>query len=80
MDPKEHIFNSGFFVRLPVSLQVPGARCPVSENSTSKLDKMNGCVGKSMKNKHFLCKHLYLEMDISPSRKNLRTDDVIHHN
>ena len=38
-----------FFVRLSVSLQVPGARCPVSENSTSKLDEMNECVGKSIK-------------------------------
>ena len=65
-----------FFDRLPVSLQVPGARCHVRENSTSKLGKTNLCVGKSIKMEHLLYEHLYLKMDILPSRKDFRIDDV----
>ena len=49
----EYIPGGFEFFQLPVSLQVPGARCQVSENSTSKLDKMNECIGKSMKKQAF---------------------------
>ena len=63
-----------FLDLLLVSLQVPGARS--GKIRLQNEIKRMGALERAYKMEYLLCEHLYLKMDIMPSRKDFRIDDV----